>query len=170
MWKLYIKKDDSFKDTFNDKYEYRIYKYLCGQKLWFWEYNVKKNNCLIDSYAEWEECITKKFKVKSKEYRKEFAKYLEYRDRMIEHVTNIYIIIVSALSAVIVTDGLWKNISSMDLLAKDFVSIISNSIMLLVLAVIFSVVIGMIHNVLFKPTLKKYFYEEYKRIIESIKS
>ena len=168
MCKFWIKRKDIFPTYFNDKYEYKTYKYLCGERIWLRICKKKRVRHLFERYIDWGNYVTTKYEIYNKESLKEFIKYLTHRKRINGHVIDVCAKVLSALITVVFTYGIWNNIRDINFLTKDVISIIAGVIMLVIMFILLLKTILVVHSLLLKPTLKKHFYEDYIEIIEQI--
>lgn len=164
-------REKEFENIFDEKKEYKIYKYLCGKKIRNWKGILSRKCCIVEenelfhTYKEWEEHVWQKYKGLNNDQMREFQKFLNQKKRVESQVTKTKLIISTALFTLVLTNG-----------ASDFLKSSLNSqqiliigIMLLIAGFISGVaLIGVIWGldyVMFNARLKELFYEDYMEIL-----
>ena len=151
---------------FDENTELSKYKYLCCENMTGKEW--KKRNGLPYSYYEWSRQIKSKYNQYNIEQLEEFSRYLELCVRNSNVYKESCDIIFAALAAAVITvifDTIIVQIAS----RNDF---FSNWRLLIIaffgISVIVSVTVYVVVSWVKRGDFKKYFYSDYKEIIEEI--
>ena len=166
LWK---KRKNEFENIFYEGKEYKIYKYLCGEKLWIWELKKIQEEELVYTYQAWKESTQKKYKDFDDDQRREFQRFLNQKKRVSEHVVNMVSIIVTVLFTILIANGALDFFKTIRETKGALALCITLIIALIIVFPTISLVVKILNFVLLRAKSKAFFYEDYAQIFREQK-
>lgn len=162
LWK---KRENEFSKEFYPKKERRIYQYLCGYRILFWQL---KEDELFHTYREWESYVKKKCRKFKLDQLREFQKFINHKKRVSDHVVKMLSIMVTAVITVFFSEGVIKFLKSACTEENILAVIIGGILAFIGLLIMCPIVIKVMDYIMLSARLEVLFYEDYQQIINEV--
>ena len=152
---------------FVESEEFLKYKYLCGEKIGIIEWYMRcQKGFMPYSYQQWEQSIKKEYGNCTREQLIEFEKYLELG--VLKY--GVYKALDNIVNAALVSSFLAVIFSEIVVGVVKQGNYFSAIIILILILFGFVIIVIMVHNSIKRKVLKERMYQDYKKVIESMRA